>query len=65
MEVDTVAAIFIISKHTYNRLFSDHQLSKPSVKLRTYTGEQINVIREMKAEAECDGTEIFFATGSC
>ena len=52
MEVNTGAAISIISEHTYNRLFSDHQLSKPSVKLRTYTEEQIKVIGEIKAEAD-------------
>lgn len=46
MEVDTGASVSIISEETYNRLWSPEDappLQESSVKLRTYSGEQIGV----------------------
>ena len=46
MEVDTGASVSIISEATYNRLWSPEDappLQESSVKLRTYSGEQIGV----------------------
>ena len=46
MEIDTGASVSIISEETYNRLWSPEDappLQESSVKLRTYSGEQIGV----------------------
>ena len=47
MEVDAGAAVSIISKATYQKLFSREQLTEPSIKLRTYTGEPMSVVGQM------------------
>ena len=49
MEADTGAATSIISKSTYEELFSDLELKKPSVILHTYTGELIPLLGEITA----------------
>ena len=52
MEVDTGAAVSIISETTKNRLYPMVSLTAPSVVLRTYTGEAMSVLGEMKAKVE-------------
>ena len=52
MEVDTGAAISVISKCTYDRLFPNLEIVKPSVRLKTYTGEAMKLIGEITAEAK-------------
>ena len=52
MEVDTGAAVSIISEQTKNRLNLTVPLASPSVVLRTYTGEAMSVLGEMKVEVE-------------
>ena len=52
MEVDTRAALSIISEQTKNRRFSNIPLKPPSVVLRTYTGETLSVLGEMVAKVE-------------
>ena len=47
MEVDTGAAVYIISKATYQKLFSHVPLKSASIRLRTYTGDPIAVEGEM------------------
>ena len=39
MEIDTGAAVSIISKATYQKLFSEVPIKSASLCLRTYTGE--------------------------
>jgi len=43
MEVDTGAAVSVISEETYDNLFSQVPLTQASVGLRTYTGESISI----------------------
>ena len=52
MEVDTGAAVSIISEQTKNRLNLTVPLASPSVVLRTYAGEAMSVLGEMKVEVE-------------
>ncbi len=49
MEVDTGAAITIISEKKKDQLFPKTVLQKSSVKLTTYTGETMPVLGEMRA----------------
>ena len=51
MEVDTGAAMSVISRRTYKRLFSDLKLQKPTVHLKTYTGEEISLVGQITARA--------------
>jgi len=48
MEVDTGAAMSIISEQTKNRLFPDASLLAPAIVLYIYTGEVLSVLGEMK-----------------
>ena len=50
MEVDTGAAVTIISEGVKDRLFPQATLQKSSLKLKTYTGENMSVLGEMPAE---------------
>ena len=54
MEVDTGAAISLISKCTctYERLFPNLEIVKPSVWLKTYTREAMKLIGEITAEVK-------------
>ena len=52
MEVDTGAVVSIISEQTKNRLNLTVPLVSPSVVLRTYTGETMSVLGEIKVEVE-------------
>lgn len=54
MEVDTGAAITIISEKTKHQLFPKTVLQKSSVKLTTYTGEAMPVLGEMAADVLYD-----------
>jgi len=47
MEVDTGAAVSIISEETYNTLFSQVPIKQASVGLCTYTGESIAIRGEI------------------
>ena len=50
MEVDTGAAVSIISAGTKEELFPDFQLTSTSLILTTYTGEEMEVTGEMQVE---------------
>ena len=52
MEVDTGAAVSIISEETQKKLFPDARLIRAPVKLRTYTGEPMPVVGEMSVEVK-------------
>ena len=53
LEVDTGAAITIISKDTYHHALSDTPPLEPSSRiLRTYTGEQLNVLGVLKVNIQ-------------
>ena len=48
MELDTGAAVSLISEGTYNQFFSDVSLKKSTVKLKSYSGEDIPVLGQME-----------------
>ena len=48
MELDTGAAVSLISEKTYNQFFSDVSLKKSTVKLKSYSGEDIPVVGLME-----------------
>ena len=50
MEVDTGVAISIISEATYKILFTDSELQKCNVVLRTYTNECMTVLRQFPVQ---------------
>ena len=50
MEVDTGAAVSIISTQTKKCLFPTLKVWKPSISLRTYTSELIPVLGQLKVE---------------
>lgn len=52
MEVDTGAAVSIISEHQFKQNLAHLKLTKPSVRLTTYTGEKIASIGEVIAEVK-------------
>ncbi len=52
MEVDTGAAVSIISEKTHKEWFPDVPLKTAPVVLRTYTGEPMPVVEEMVVEAQ-------------
>ena len=50
MEIDTGAAVSVISKQTQERLFPNAHLDKSPLKLSTYTAEAIPVVGQMEVE---------------
>ena len=52
MEVDTGAAVSVISEETRKSLLSDLPLRKSNAILRTYTGEQMQVMGELHTKVE-------------
>ena len=48
MELDTGAAMSLISEGTYQKFFSDIILQKSTVKLKSYSGEEIPVLGQME-----------------
>ena len=52
MEVDTGAAVSLISDVEYQDKFSKYQLHKSNVKLKTYTSESMIVVGEFNAQVK-------------
>ena len=50
MEVDTGAAVSIISENTQKRMFPEATLHPTSVLLKTYSGERLAVIGELQTQ---------------
>jgi hypothetical protein len=50
MEIDTAADFSIMSKSIYDQKFNHFPLYPSAVKLKTYTGETLQVSGEMKCE---------------
>ena len=46
-EIDTGAAVTLISEETYNKHYQDKPLQKSSLKLKTYTGEPLQVVGQV------------------
>lgn len=50
MEVDTGAAVSLISREVHERQFPDISLAESQIRLQTYTGEPIPILGEMKVQ---------------
>ena len=48
MELDTGAAVSVISEKTFNRLLPTAKLHPTSLLLRTYTGQPLTVVGQLK-----------------
>ena len=46
MEVDTGASVSLISEETFNKYWNSDKLSPPSLVLKTYTGERLDLLGE-------------------
>ena len=60
MQIDTGAAVSVISEMTYNRLWSAAKrppLQQTSVQLRTYSGEKLPVCGQVQVLVSCRGQE--------
>ena len=58
MEVDTGAAVMVVSEATFNQVGGVSlipQLHPSMVKLRSYTGEETPVVRELYVKVQCQG----------
>ena len=55
MEVDTGAAVSLISKEMLDSLLPAAKLSKPSLALHTYTSEPIPVLGEVSVRVDHNG----------
>ena len=49
-EVDTGAAVTLISEETYRKHFLSKSLQKTSVRLKTYTDDQVHVLRQITVD---------------
>ena len=52
MEIDTGASVSVMSEETFNQLWPDHSLQKSQVKLQTYSGEDLDVLGEVRIEVQ-------------
>ena len=53
MEIDTGAAVSLISENTQKELFPDASLDASQVELMTYTGERMDVVGQWNVQANC------------
>ena len=58
MELDTGAAVSVISETTYNRIRGKSPLQPADIRLRTYTGDQIRVLGSAKVQVRYDKIEV-------
>ena len=67
MQVDTGAAVSLISSATFNRLFPNATLSKSGALLTTYTGEQIPLAGQTEVEVshnkQCQRLTVYVTKG--
>ena len=57
MELDTGAALSLISEDTYQRVFPDMALQESSIKLKSYSGEDIPVLGQVEVLVKCNQQE--------
>lgn len=55
MELDTGAAVSIISKAAYSKHWPNKPLERCQTRLNTYSGERINVCGSMNVDVRCEG----------
>ena len=57
MEVETGAAVSLISEAEYRSTFSSYELQESEVKLKTYTVESMNIVAEFSVLVEYENKE--------
>ena len=57
MELDTGAAVSLLSYKTYEKLLSNKHLDKSTTQLTTYSGESIKVQGVVNVDVNCEGQE--------
>lgn len=57
MEVDTGAAVSIVSEKLYNSRFKKHKLQPCDVVLRTYSAQPIQLLGQLEVKVKC-GTQV-------
>ncbi len=59
MELDTGAAVSLISKKTYQSLWSNKTLEKSTTKLKTYSGESIGVCGYLQVKVDYEDQQVY------
>ena len=54
MELDTGASVSVMSESTWKDKFSQYKLQPSSVQLKTYSGENLNVMGQLQVNVECN-----------
>ena len=54
MELDTGASVSVMSESTWKEKFSQYKLQPSSVQLKTYSGENLNVLGQLQVNVECN-----------
>ena len=57
MELDTGAAVTLVSYKTYEKLLSNKHLEKSTTQLTTYSGERIKVQGVVNVDVNCEGQQ--------
>ncbi len=57
MEVDTGALLSLVSRSTFDRIWPDRPLQPSTVQLRTYTGEQLEVLGSVRVQTKYGSAE--------
>ena len=57
-EIDTAAAVSVISEQLYNKFWSNVSLLKPSAVLKGYSGTKLEVLGEFKAQIDYQGQNV-------
>ena len=57
MELDTGAAVLLVSYKTYEKLLSNKPLEKSTTQLTTYSGESIKVQGVVNVDVTCEGQQ--------
>lgn len=54
MELDTGASVSVMSDSTWKEKFSNYKIQPSSVQLKTYSGENLNVMGQLQVDVECN-----------
>ena len=57
-EIDTAAAVSVISEQLYNKFWSSKSLRKPSAVLKGYSGTKLDVVGEFDAQIDYQGQSV-------
>ena len=58
MELDTGAAVSLVSESTYQEYWPDRQLQECQTRLSTYSGEPLSVLGTLEVEVQYEGQRV-------